>query len=120
MGKGRHHGERGDARSGHDELHPQRQPCDGRAAREEFKVNGSAPTFKTPQQGAATSVLVAVSPQLRGIGGRYFEDSNEAIPVANNNGYGSGVALYALDPANADRLWDESMRHLGLDLKAAA
>ena len=86
----------------------------------EFKINGSAPTFKTPQQGAATSVLVAVSPQLRGVGGRYFEDSNEAIPVANNNGYGSGVAPYALDPANADRLWDESMCHLGLSLKVAA
>lgn len=86
----------------------------------EFKVNGNAPTFKTPQQGAATSVLVAVSPQLRGIGGRYFEDSNEAIPVANNNGYGSGVAPYALDPANADRLWQESLSHLQLKVKIAA
>jgi NAD(P)-dependent dehydrogenase (short-subunit alcohol dehydrogenase family) len=29
---------------------------------------------KTTQQGAATSVLLATSPQLEGIGGRYFED----------------------------------------------
>lgn len=86
----------------------------------EFKVDGLAPTFKTPQQGAATAVLLAVSPQLRGIGGRYFENGNEAVRVANNNGYGSGVAPYALDPANADRLWDESMRHLELTVKAAA
>jgi NAD(P)-dependent dehydrogenase (short-subunit alcohol dehydrogenase family) len=86
----------------------------------EFMIDGRAPTFKTAQQGAATSVLLATSPLLRGIGGRYFEDSNESVPVANNNGYGSGVAPYALDRANADRLWDESIRHLGLRLKAAA
>jgi len=34
--------------------------------------------LKTPQQGAATSVLLATSPDLAGIGGRYFEDCNEA------------------------------------------
>jgi NAD(P)-dependent dehydrogenase (short-subunit alcohol dehydrogenase family) len=34
-------------------------------------------TYKTIEQGAATSVLVATSPQLEGIGGRYFEDCNE-------------------------------------------
>src|ERR1700742_4842872 len=33
---------------------------------------------KTTQQGAATSVLLATSRQLEGIGGRYFEDCNEA------------------------------------------
>ena len=68
--------------------------------------------WKTPQQGAATSVLLATSPLLRGIGGRYFEDCNEAVRVSDNNGYVSGVAPYALDPANADRLWDESQRLL--------
>lgn len=36
---------------------------------------------KTPQQGAATSVLAAVSPLLEGIGGRYLEDNNEAPPA---------------------------------------
>jgi NAD(P)-dependent dehydrogenase (short-subunit alcohol dehydrogenase family) len=36
---------------------------------------------KTPEQGAATSVLLATSPRLQDIGGRYFEDCNEA-PVA--------------------------------------
>ena len=34
--------------------------------------------FKTIGQGAATSVLVATTPLLDGIGGRYFEDCNEA------------------------------------------
>jgi NAD(P)-dependent dehydrogenase (short-subunit alcohol dehydrogenase family) len=67
---------------------------------------------KTPQQGAATSVLLATSPQLAGIGGRYFEDCQEALPVMNGNGWTSGVAPYALDPANADRLWAASLRLL--------
>jgi hypothetical protein len=33
---------------------------------------------KSPEQGAATSVLLATSPELEGIGGRYFDDCNEA------------------------------------------
>jgi NAD(P)-dependent dehydrogenase (short-subunit alcohol dehydrogenase family) len=67
--------------------------------------------MKTPEQGAATSVLLATSPQLEGIGGRYFEDCNEAKVVSRREG-SAGVARYALDPANAERLWDESLRML--------
>ena len=36
---------------------------------------------KTVQQGAATSVLLAASPLLDKVGGRYFEDCNEAATV---------------------------------------
>jgi NAD(P)-dependent dehydrogenase (short-subunit alcohol dehydrogenase family) len=68
--------------------------------------------LKTPQQGAATSVLLAASPLLDGIGGRYFEDCNEA-PLATPGVVGvRGVAPYAIDPGNADRLWEESLRLL--------
>jgi NAD(P)-dependent dehydrogenase (short-subunit alcohol dehydrogenase family) len=70
--------------------------------------------FKTVEQGAATSVLVATSPQLDGVGGRYLEDCNEAL-VADPGVFaegGSGVADYALDPENAERLWVESFRLL--------
>ena len=70
--------------------------------------------YKTIEQGAATSVFVATSPQLDGIGGRYFEDCNEARvldPDAPNTSI-SGVAAYALDPNNANRLWDVSLRML--------
>jgi hypothetical protein len=67
---------------------------------------------KTPQQGAATSVLLATSPLLEGIGGRYFEDCNEVLPE-DGSGDLNGVAAYALDPENADRLWEESLRLLG-------
>ena len=76
-------------------------------ASERFRRAGR--TFKTPEQGAATSVLLAASPLVEGIGGRYFEDCNEA-PVVDRrpeSGMG-GVARYALDLANAERLWDIS------------
>ena len=63
--------------------------------------------LKTPEQGAATSVLLAASPQLEGIGGRYFEDCHEAEIVDERTGP-EGVARYAVDPANAERLWNVS------------
>jgi NAD(P)-dependent dehydrogenase (short-subunit alcohol dehydrogenase family) len=65
--------------------------------------------LKTVEQGAATSVLLATSPQLEGVGGRYFEDCHEA-PVIAARGKGlRGVAPYALDPDNAERLWEVSL-----------
>jgi NAD(P)-dependent dehydrogenase (short-subunit alcohol dehydrogenase family) len=71
-------------------------------------------SVKSVEQGAATSVLLAASPLLDGIGGRYFEDCNEAPVVARRGAPGSGgVAAYALDPANAARLWDVSLRMTG-------
>ncbi|RDH77743.1 SDR family NAD(P)-dependent oxidoreductase [Mycolicibacterium moriokaense] len=71
-------------------------------------------TLKTVEQGAATSVLLAASPLLEGIGGRYFEDCNEACIVDRRGDPGAGgVARYALDPANAERLWDISLKMIG-------
>jgi NAD(P)-dependent dehydrogenase (short-subunit alcohol dehydrogenase family) len=66
--------------------------------------------LKTPEQGAATSVLVATSPLLEGVGGRYFEDCAEALP--NDGNMVSGVAAYALDPAAATRLWEVTEKTL--------
>jgi NAD(P)-dependent dehydrogenase (short-subunit alcohol dehydrogenase family) len=64
---------------------------------------------KTAEQGAATSVLLATSPLLDGIGGRYFVDCNETPVVTARTDDMSGVAPYALDPGNADRLWEASL-----------
>ena len=61
---------------------------------------------KTPAQGAATSVLLAGSPLLEGIGGRYFEDCNEADIVSEPVMFGGGVAPFAIDVEVADRLWE--------------
>jgi NAD(P)-dependent dehydrogenase (short-subunit alcohol dehydrogenase family) len=78
-------------------------------ASERFRKAGSK--LKTVQQGAATSVLLAASPLLAGIGGRYFEDCNEGELVTSRPSPAiRGVAPYALDHANADRLWDISER----------
>jgi NAD(P)-dependent dehydrogenase (short-subunit alcohol dehydrogenase family) len=69
--------------------------------------DGKGATWKTPEQGAATSVLLATSPLLDGVGGRYFEDCNEA--ELNQEGNRRGVAAYALDPEAAARLWQVSL-----------
>ena len=64
---------------------------------------------KSIEQGAATTLFVATSPLLEGVSGRYFEDNNEATVVYDGNGWLSGVAFYALDQANADRLWEAAL-----------
>ncbi|WPB92774.1 SDR family NAD(P)-dependent oxidoreductase [Streptomyces malaysiensis] len=75
--------------------------------------------WKTPEQGAATSVLLAASPLLEGVGGRYFADCAEAEPVSRRpedlTAMMVGAAPYALDPEGADRLWATSERLLAAD-----
>jgi NAD(P)-dependent dehydrogenase (short-subunit alcohol dehydrogenase family) len=61
---------------------------------------------KTPEQGAATSVLLAASPLVSDAGGKYFEDCNEAPVVSEPEMFGGGVNPWALDPSSARRLWD--------------
>ncbi len=60
--------------------------------------------FKTPEQGASTSVWAAVGEELEGIGGLYLEDCAEAAPWSTDNPM-KGVMPYAIDPEAADRLW---------------
>lgn len=82
----------------------------------ERQATAGGPGIKTREQGAATSVLVATSPLLDRIGGRYFEDCNEARrlpPEFSAETTVSGVAGYALDPGNAARLWDLSESLMG-------
>jgi NAD(P)-dependent dehydrogenase (short-subunit alcohol dehydrogenase family) len=77
-------------------------------------VRKSGFRLKTPEQGAATSVLLATSPALDGIGGRYYEDCAEAPVIERRGEPGTGgVAPYALDADNAERLWELSERLLG-------
>ena len=84
----------------------QRYVSDEELSRMRAATGSSVPSWKTPQQGAATSVLLAVSPLLDGVGGKYFEDCNEALP--NEPGTRRGVAAHALDPEAASRLWQVS------------
>jgi NAD(P)-dependent dehydrogenase (short-subunit alcohol dehydrogenase family) len=67
---------------------------------------------KTVAQGAATSVLLAASPLVEGVTGRYFADCNEAVLLKDDARDLAGVAPHALDPVSADRLWEASLQLL--------
>lgn len=79
------------------------------AAEEQSRQAEAAGVFrmKSVEQGAATSVFLATSPLVSGIGGRYFEDCNEAEVVDELTGI-HGVMAHALDPDAARRLWNVS------------
>ncbi len=70
--------------------------------------------FKTPSQGAATSVWCATNAQLDGKGGVYCEDCDIAELVPPDSKDFSGVRPWAVDPALADKLWSLSERMTGV------
>jgi retinol dehydrogenase 14 len=61
------------------------------------------PFMKTPQQGAATSIYLASSPEVEGVTGRYF--SNRKPVKSNRSSY---------DTETTRRLWDVSADLVGL------
>lgn len=63
------------------------------------------PLFKTPAEGAATATWVATSSALDGVGGRYFEDCQEAKPWDASSPM-TGVMPHALDPNTAQQFWE--------------
>ncbi len=64
--------------------------------------------FKSPAQGASTSVWAATSPLLKGRGGLYLEDCNQGQPAEPSN-RASGFSPHIADAASALRLWDVSV-----------
>lgn len=74
------------------------------------------PMFKTPAQGAATTVWAATSPQLAGRGGVYCEDCDIAAAVAADDKGFAGVRPWAVDPAAAEKLWALSEKLTGAKL----
>jgi NAD(P)-dependent dehydrogenase (short-subunit alcohol dehydrogenase family) len=73
--------------------------------------------FKTPEQGAATSVWAATSPQLEGRGGVYCEDVDVAAPteVGSKTARFRGVDPHAVDARQAARLWSWTAELTGVD-----
>ncbi|MCQ4088319.1 SDR family NAD(P)-dependent oxidoreductase [Saccharibacillus sp. JS10] len=71
------------------------------------------PGFKTPEQGAATQIWAATSPQLEGKGGVYCEDCDIADPAPDNGDF-FGVKDFATDPEEAKRLWELSVKLTGV------
>lgn len=68
--------------------------------------------FKTPEQGASTSVWAATAPELEGIGGLYLENCGQAPPFDKASPF-EGVLPHALDPEAAERLWALSVETTG-------
>ena len=73
-----------------------------------------AKMFKSPTQGASTSLWAATSPQLDDIGGVYCEDCDVAKRQddSDKNARFIGVADWAVDSEEASRLWEETEKML--------
>ncbi|HAS10849.1 MAG TPA: oxidoreductase [Acidimicrobiaceae bacterium] len=77
------------------------------------------PLFKSPEQGAATSVWAATSPLLADEGGVYCEDCNISSITDPENPAARflGVDPHAVDAGTAERLWAYSVEVTGVDLR---
>lgn len=74
--------------------------------------DAAAGAFKSPSQGAGTSLFAATSPSLDGLGGVYCEDCNIAKQVAADADTMDGVRPWAVDDAVAAQLWDETQKQI--------
>ena len=74
------------------------------------------PLFKTIEQGAATTVWAATSPQLAGLGGLYCEDCDVARAVPREDKGPAGVRPWAVDHDAAAQLWALSEQLTGVRL----
>ncbi|MDO8251784.1 MAG: oxidoreductase [Rhodoferax sp.] len=73
-----------------------------------FKEDGTVvDIFKSPAQGAATSVWAATAPALKGHGGMYLEDCHQGVPAEPSN-RATGYSPHIADAAQALRLWEVS------------
>ena len=70
--------------------------------------------MKTPDQGASTTVYAAVSPEWEGRGGTYLQDCEEAPAKAEGYSFISGYAEWALDEEKEKKLWEDSLKMVGL------
>ncbi len=84
-------------------------PMEEQRARGWIDAQGNInPMFKTPEQGAATSVWAAVGDELEGQGGLYLEDCRESDLLTSDKIVGPSVQGYlahARNPESAERLW---------------
>jgi NAD(P)-dependent dehydrogenase (short-subunit alcohol dehydrogenase family) len=69
--------------------------------------------FKNPAQGAAAETWAAVSKALEGKGGSYIEDCQISKEWQKGQ-YAPGYAAHAYDEASEEKLWDLSLKLVGL------
>ncbi|MFL6846087.1 MAG: oxidoreductase [Allosphingosinicella sp.] len=72
-----------------------------------------AALFKTPEQGAATTVWALTSPRLEGMGGLYCEDCDIAQLADETSQRWQHVRPWACDEDRANRLWAMSEAMIG-------
>lgn len=80
-------------------------------------ADGSVPPpvaamFKTPEQGASTTIFAATSPKLNGLGGLYCEDGDVARAATEESQRWEHARAWICDEAKADRLWSMSEKLL--------
>jgi NAD(P)-dependent dehydrogenase (short-subunit alcohol dehydrogenase family) len=81
---------------------------------ERLAAAGKGPfQWKTIPQGAATSVWAGVVASSEEIGGQYCENCHVGELVPDGVNFAEGVRSYALDPANAEALWNKSEEMVG-------
>jgi NAD(P)-dependent dehydrogenase (short-subunit alcohol dehydrogenase family) len=87
-------------------------------AEELAALEGSSGALKTTEQGAATSVWCATSPQLEGKGGVYCLDCDIAELISDYDGNEelTGVLPWAIDSKLAEQLWKLSEKLTGVKL----
>ena len=68
--------------------------------------------FKTPEQGASTTVWAATSPKREGRGGVYCEDCDIAQLATDSSERWEHVRAWACDDERAERLWEMSEKML--------
>ncbi|KAF4868434.1 WW domain-containing oxidoreductase [Colletotrichum siamense] len=75
--------------------------------------------MKSPEQGAATTVLAAVGKEWANKGGRYLTNCTEAIPEVEGCGQFDSEyhASWAYDEESEGRLWRDSLKLVGLEDK---
>jgi NAD(P)-dependent dehydrogenase (short-subunit alcohol dehydrogenase family) len=72
--------------------------------------------LKSPEQGAATTVIAAVGKEWEDKGGKYLEDCEEAKRGKDDNDtFGVGYVRQTYDPENERRLWKDSLKIVGIE-----
>ncbi|KAH6984244.1 hypothetical protein BKA56DRAFT_642534 [Ilyonectria sp. MPI-CAGE-AT-0026] len=83
------------------------------------QIPGLDEQTKSVKQGAATTVLAAVSKEWEGRGEKYLENCAETQPGEDDhNPLGVGYVPHTYDVAKAKRLWADSLKMTGLPEEA--
>ena len=71
--------------------------------------------LKSLEQGAATTVVAAIGKEWENKGGKYLEDCEEAQRGKDDNDtFGVGYVRQTYDPKNEERLWEDSLKIVGI------